>query len=387
MNYFEADRLDLYMTHLNTFVSNAQVGIESNAFYVTRPWNSASVSTELTKKLCEFLQLPSTTFEGHIRSLLTMSADDYFRQLGILPVEDSSPPEQSTERVNDELFQRFEHLSAADLFLTGLELQDSIWKGSIYYYTHLEGAVALLRQRTIPARFHFHPPTSIQRSSENPHPVPVYFCLRLRDVFTLPELRWRVTSTDGIHHDSSREMIRRFDFARVYRDDSIEFLIDNPSELTQLPKDAISLVFQNLHAKSSFECLLKDEDTLMYPCHINKEYFFNTNNSIHVNHHANQDYISVHVDRSPLKGIIIVQVRSQLDLACDGDLRAVFHCDDLTTIYAREKPIKIHVGQQPYAVYYEEDEQRWLIYINHHQSEFDRRHREQHPQFVPSNIR
>ena len=405
MRYFEADRLDLYITHLNTFVSNAQVGTESKALYVTRPWNSASVSTELTTKLCEFLQLPFTAFEGHIRSLLTMSADDYFRQLGILPVEDSSPPELSTERVNDELMQRFEHLSpessAADLFLAGLEVQDSKWKGSIYYYTHLEGAVAILRQRTIPSHFHFQPRTSIQRSSENLglnssitvgqrrllHPVPVYFCLRLRDVFNLPELRWRVTSTESIGHDSNWETIRKFDFARVYRDDSMEFLIDNPLGLTQLASDAISLVFQNPDAQRSFECLLKDEDTLMYPCHINKEYFFNTNNSILVNHALNQDYISFDMDPSPLNGTIIVQLRSQLGLACDGDLCAVFHCDDLTTIYAREKPIKIHVGQQPYAVYYEEDDQRWLIYINHQQSEFDRRHLERYPQFGPSNIR
>ena len=404
MNYFEADRLDLRITDLNTFVGHTQVHVQDNTLYVIRPWNSPSVASELARKLCELLQLPFTAFERHIRGLLTMSADDYFIHLGILPAEDPLPPpitsDQMIERANEELLRKFDHLSTepspAHLFLTCLEAQESSWKGSIYYYTHLEEAIAILCHTDVqPCRFCFHPRTSLQRASENLgtsnqiHPVPVYFCIKLRDVFNLPGVRWRVKSSHCLQHDSPWETIKKFDFTRLDRDDQSEFLVDQPFALTQLPKDAVSVVFQNVDAKESFECLMKEHEALMYPCHINKDYFFNTNNQIHINHQSDQDYIAVQIDcrdkRSPVRGMIIVQLRSPADaLACNGDLLGVFHGNHLTTIYGKEKLFTVHVGQQPYTVYYEEEGQRWLIYTNDHRAQFDTGHLEQSRQLIPS---
>ncbi|CAF3012307.1 unnamed protein product [Rotaria sp. Silwood2] len=144
IQYFEADRLELYIDKLNIFVGNP----------------STHFSNKLPRKICEFLKVPIDLFETHVLTLLTTSSiDDYFIQLGIHVANNDSSNDQITkliERDNLELFNRLPHFSLLctpdELLIAGLEAQNSIWIGCIYHYTHLENAVSILRDQAIKSR-------------------------------------------------------------------------------------------------------------------------------------------------------------------------------------------------------------------------------------------
>jgi hypothetical protein len=87
-------------------------------------------------------------------------------------------------------------------------------------------------------------------------------------------------------------------------------------------------------------------------------------------------------------GMFIVQIKSDhneenIDLACNGNICATFYYDRITTVYGKEKDLKVIVGKRAYAVYYNYEQQFWLIYTNHDKSDFDCSHIERHREFIP----
>ncbi|CAF4087339.1 unnamed protein product [Rotaria sp. Silwood2] len=448
IRYFEADRLELYIDKLNKFVGNPSIHVNNNCIYITRPWNSNSVINSLTIKLCELLKVPIQVFQTHIRTLLTTSStDDYFIQLGILPANDNSSNDQITKLIghdNLELFDRLQHLSSsytpAQLLLAGLEAQNLSWTGYIYHYTHLENAVSILRDHTLKSRhfcqtnnfkdssaydfmsqtddqvnhyvrFYFRPCTSTQLNNENLGsnkskkrnnytpicPVPIFFCINLRAILNIPNLKWKISirdmSSQHTEYDCTMDIIKQFDFCGLFKDSDIkrckqlEFLIENQLDFELLPNDAINLIFQDSDAKKSLESMLPEQ---IYNTEIKRNYFFGKNNRVFINHDSQQDHISVMINRETQRKdeIFIVQIKSNdnkqtIDLACKGSVYAIFHYDRITTVYGKEKQLDVFVGKQPYAVYYKYEQQLWLIYTNHNKPDFDDSHIKQHSEFIP----
>ncbi|CAF4684613.1 unnamed protein product [Rotaria sp. Silwood1] len=447
IQYFEAERLELYIDKLNIFVGNVSTHVNNNCLYITKPWNSNSVLKKLPRKICEFLKVPIDLFETHVNTLLTTSSiDDYFIQLGIIPANNDSSNDQITkliERDNLELFNRLPHFSllctSAKLLIAGLEAQHSMWTGCIYHYTHLENAVSILRDQTIKSRhlckttnfkdssaydfmseiddqvnhyvrFYFRPLTLTQLNNENLGsskskkrnnytpmcPVPIFFRINLQAILNILDLQWKVSIGDmsrkKTEYDCTIDTIKRFDFCGLFNDSDtnrckeFEFLIENQLDLRLLPYDAITLVFQDSDAKESLKSILS---TQIYNCEIKRNYF-GQNPRIFINHDSEQDHISVMIDgKTERQGeIFIVQIKSnenkqRNNLACQGNIDRVFHCDGITTIYGKEKQLNVFVGNQPYAVYYQYEKQSWLIYSNHNKPDLDDSYKIKYREFIP----
>ncbi|CAF4096244.1 unnamed protein product [Rotaria sordida] len=447
IQYFEADRLELYIDKLNIFVGNPSIHVNNNSLYTTKPWNSNSVLHKLPRKICEFLKLPIGLFEIHVRTLLTTSSiDDYCIQFRILPANNDSSNNQITkliERDNLALFNGLPHFSLlctpAELLIAGLEAQNSKWAGCLYHYTHLENAVSILRDQAIKSRhlcqttnfkdssafdfmseiddqvnhyvrFYFRPLTSTQLNNENlgsnkskkRHnytpmcPIPIFFCINLQAILNIPDLKWKVSidnmSSKKTEYDCTIDIIKRFDFCGLFNDSDtnrckeLEFLIENQLDLQLLPNDAITLVCQDSDAKKSLESILS---TQIYNPEIKRNYFGQKNSRVFINHDTEQDHIAVMIDgKTDRQGeIFIVQIKSNENeqrntLACKGNIDRVFHYNNITTIYGKEKPLEVFVGKQPYAVYYQYEKQSWLIFTNHNKPDLDDSYKTQYQEFI-----
>jgi hypothetical protein len=206
-------------------------------------------------------------------------------------------------------------------------------------------------------------------------------------------------SNNRTEYDCTLDAIKRFDFVGLFKDidtergkrsAQLEFLIENQLDLRLLPKDAINLVCQNSDAKTSLECMLTQQPMQIYDLRINKDDFFGKNSRIFINHDCDQDHISVMIDGKTHRtgGMFIVQIKSDhneenIDLACNGNICATFYYDRITTVYGKEKRLDVFVGKRAYGVYYKYEQQLWLIYTNHDQSDFDYSHIERHREFIP----
>ncbi|UJR16344.1 hypothetical protein I4U23_003250 [Adineta vaga] len=452
IKFFEAERLEFYMNNANIFVGTTQVHVKSNCFYIVRPWNTEHVLAQLSEKICIFLQLPMISFKNHVEKLLIIeSADRYFIQLGIpLVIEEivNNATENRIKQTNLDLFNKLPSATPAELLLAGLKAQNSSWTGYVYHYTHLENAISIVCERSIKSRyqltqlgnfkdsssydfmshvhdevnryvrFYFRPRTLTQYHNENLGsgkckkrneytpicPVPIFVRIDLQAILNIPNIQWKVSLGDMSRtrtiYDSTRDVIEQFDFDGVFKNDDaelneysiqLEFLIENELNFQLLPNDCIHLICQNRDAKTSLECVLKEQLMDTYSLQIDKNYFFEKNDRIFINHEQNQDHISVRMNSGnecPARGMFIVQIncshqQETMELACKGNkICAAFHHDQLTTIYGREKSIDVLVGKQNYAVYYQYEGRIWLIYTNHCQYEFDKLHTEKYVEFA-----
>ncbi|CAF1063966.1 unnamed protein product [Adineta steineri] len=298
MIFFEADRLEVYIDNLDPCVGYPDVYEDNNRIFVKKPWNSSSVSLQLSKKMCELLSLPTAKFETHISHLITAAfIDDYFNEIGMF-----SKNKQLLNKDNLDLLNRLKHsspsLTPVELLIAGLEEQNSLWNGYIYHYTHLENAISILRDQSIKsrylcgnnnfkdssaydfmsqkndrvnhyARFYFRPQTLTQFNNENFGserskkrngyspicPVPIFFCINLQSILNNSDFQWKVSLGDMSNSDTeyncTLDVIKQFDFCGLFKDiitergksnAQLEFLIEDQLDFKLLPKDAITVV-------------------------------------------------------------------------------------------------------------------------------------------------
>ena len=438
IQYIEADRLELYTINENRLLGTTSFYFHNHTFFVQSPWNSNTIIDCLTKRVCDLLKIPLQLFQTHINTLLTTdSIEDYFIQLGINPLSDdlskvTNPTILEDPQVSDALPQ---------LLLTNLENQRPRWTGRIYHYTHLENAVSILNDRALKSRhlcsensskdsssssltaerddqmnhyvhFYFRTLTHSQRINENlgsetskKHnkykpmcPVPIFFSIDLRAVLNLPNLRWKISLGDmseaRTEHGCTPEIIQRLNFSDLFAESGTgnaqsEFLIEDQLDLRELPEDAITLIYQNADAQQSLE-LLVEETKRNFRSEVSPKNYFISNPRVYINHDDTQDHISIHIDgeNQRVDGIFIVQIKSdnkdeKIDLACKGNICAVFHHQHTTTIYGRQPSFDVFVARRNYAVYYRYEDRHWLIYTNHNQPELDRSHDDQYSHFIP----
>ena len=432
IHYTEADRLEVYTNNENRLIGTVSIYDRSQSFYIQEPWNSSTNINWLMKRICDLLKLSSDSFKKHINALLTTSPiEDYFSQLGIDPA--SNDPSKTTTSQD---LQPLESLSK--LLITNLETQIPQWTGRIYHYTHLENAVAILRDQALKSRqlcaensfkdssaydfmsanddqvnhyvrFYFRPLTQTQRNNENlgneeskkRHqytpmcPVPIFFSIDLYAILSLTNLRWKISTgamSQGLtEYGCTAEIIQKLDLSSLFSESGhgnaqVEFLIEDQLDFRDLPEDAITLIYQNPSAQESLESIV-EETKRNFRSEIAPKYYFNDNNQIYINHDRDQDHISIHLERKIPRSneMFIVQIKSKTNnLACKGEnICAVFHHQNTTTIYGKKTPLDVFIAQENYSVYYKYQDQYWLIYTNHSQPDLNLSHGKEYRYFTP----
>ena len=447
MDFIEVDRIELYVSNGTILVGHSKTRIEHNRLFIEGPWQH---NPELPKTLCELLQLPLPLFKTHIHHLISArSVEDFLYHSVPLAAMNHDHLAAIISMDNEELFGSMglplPSTSPAELLIAGLEAQDSCWTGYVYHFTHLENAVMILRDRALKsrsqimspeakdsaaldviehtdmevfsyARLYFRPHTPTQFCNENLGnelnserygnipvcPVPVFFRIDLRQLLSIPDLPWGVSlgsmASRHTEYGSSMDIIRRFDFRGVYEDSRMErgksssqheFLIENQLDLSLLPDEAITLIYQDANAQRSLEllCNNNDESAINYAQVVDDAYFFGKNPRIDIAEDDQSQYVTVSMRNEQLlrpADMLVVQVEPSdaHGVACNGNLSAVFHCDHVTSVYGRAS-LTVFIGGNSYCVYCVVEGQPWLIHTNHSNAHFDSCHKALYPELCP----
>ncbi|CAF1658489.1 unnamed protein product [Adineta ricciae] len=437
---FEADRLELVYNN-EVFIHEVPVHLQQTQLYVKRPWYGEETIAALPQILCKQLRLP-VHFEAELDRMLkersVSGVDRYFQLQNILIQSQFFYPELLTiggtrekfaaqiDRDNNNLFYHLPSslTTTTDLFLAALEAQDSKWSGYVYHFTHLENAVAILRERKLKARghitnfkdcaafnvikgtrsqvkdfarFYFRPLTPTQRCNENLSsselisrfgnrpmcPVPIFFRFNLRSLLAIENLRWKVSlgnmASPHTEFDCTSEIVRKFDFHYVYADlrtergkyaSQQEFLIETELDFDLLNNTDIELFVQNENAYKSLSSFF---ETCRYSIDIDSQYFFNYNGQVNVKYsQTTPTKISISIDY-PKKssddtlGQLFVQIKSKTPTkTITGNLLGVFERDGIYTILGRQRISFVPESELlQYAVFYRYDTQIWLVYTNY----------------------
>lgn len=330
--------------------------------------------------------------------------------------------------------QLFDHLgvtdstSPAQLLIKALDAQKSPHSKFIYHYTHLENAVSILRDRALKcrnnlsardfkdsaaknviqttrkevkeyARFYFRPLTPTQYCNENlglPNlsnrygnqpmcPVPVIFCFDLNAILSIKNIQWKVSLGNLANHqtefDNTINIIKKFDFQGVYADactergkysSQQEFLIKLQLNFNQLKDDDITIIFQNENARDTLECMM----THGYPIDIDTSLFFGLNPQIIIEYCRDTDneiFVCIKdSERLKFDGYLILQLTGDdTNRTIEGQLTKSYQRGTVSTVYSdKELTFIANLDNIQFAIYYEHDNQIWLIHTNLPQPHF-----------------
>ncbi|CAF0901943.1 unnamed protein product [Adineta ricciae] len=423
LEVYEVDRLELFYNETIP-VLQKDIHIVNNRVYITRPWASHKTLTKLSEVLCQEFQLPSN-FGSQILQLLLR--EEQGAPSTMLPSFDSTldlPAAQGTrqklaisiERDNQQLFSQLkinDETTPAELLLRGLEAQNSSHSGFVYYYTHLENAVSILRNGLIECRshlspndiqdetrsevkdyvrFYFRPLTLAQYRDENLGranlsqsnnnqsicPVPVIFRIELESILAIENIQWTIDPGNMFESQSDFEnifdTIGKFDFQGVYADlrtergkysSQQEFLIETQLDLNQLDTSDITLIFQDQNACDSLECMVTHDHRSV----VDTSYYFNLNSRILIDYTDMDNEITisiVNLNKLVNSGQLILQLSGDdTNRTIQGNLNASFQRGTITTVYSPQQLSFIaNLEHVQYAVYYKDKNHLWLIHTN-----------------------
>ena len=333
------------------------------------------------------------------------------------------------DRANQQLFDHLkvnDKTTPAELLSRGLDAQNSSHSAYVYHYTHLENAVSILRDRTLKCRnllspddfkdsaakyiiqttrnevkdyvrFYFRPLTPTQYCNENlglPNltnrygnqpmcPIPIIFRFDLDALISIENLQWKISlgnlANPQTEFDNTMDIIKKFDFQGVYADlctergkysSQQEFLIKSQFNFDELTSGCITIFFQDQKACDSLEQMI----TLDYPSRIDQSYYFGLNSRIIIKDVDIDDEINVSIQSSNRSGIY-----GQLILQLSGDNTHRTIEGNLSKSYQRGNRLTVYSNQQfsftadlniEYSIYYEYDNQIWLIHTNSSEPEF-----------------
>ncbi|CAF2925481.1 unnamed protein product [Rotaria sp. Silwood2] len=334
------------------------------------------------------------------------------------------------DRDNKQLFNHLEitdTTTSAELLTKALNAQHSPFSGYVYHYTHLENVVSILRDNAIKcrnnlssndfkdsaakniiqttryeikdyARFYFRPLTPTQYYNENlglPNlsnrygnqpmcPVPIIFRIDLAAILSIEDIQWKVSlgnmASSQTEFDNSLNVVRKFDFQGVFSDLRIErgkyssqqeFLIKSQLNFDQLQQENITIIYQDENARYSLERMISHN----YPSNIDTSFFYGCNSRIIIDSTGTTNEINVYInDLNPSRvyGHLILQLSgTNENRTIQGNLKASFQRGTISTVYSTQQFSFIaNMNDTQYAIYYEYENQVWLIHTNSSQARF-----------------
>ncbi|CAF0839135.1 unnamed protein product [Rotaria sordida] len=335
------------------------------------------------------------------------------------------------DRDNEQLFNHLGIInttSSAELLIKALNAQISPFAGYVYHYTHLENAASILRDHAIKsrnnlssnnfkdsaakdviqktrievkdyARFYFRPLTPTQYCNENlglPNlsnqygnqpmcPIPIIFRIDLAAILSIKDIQWKVSlgnmASPQTEFDNTLNIVKRFDFQGVFFDictdrgkysSQQEFLIKSQLNFDQLKEENITIIFQDENARYSLERMILYD----YPSNIDTTFFYGFNSRIIIRNSTDIDNaIDVYIndsDSSRVYGRLILQLSGQNEnRTIQGILNASFQRGNILTVYTNQQFSFINnINDTQYAIFYEYENQVWLIHTNSPQVHF-----------------
>ena len=260
----------------------------------------------------------------------------------------------------------------AKMLLTGLESQDSQWKGYVYHFTHVENAVSILEEEKLKsrnschqfsdsaganliantredvkkfARFYFRPKTPTQWHNEGLGkrkgsiyalcPVPIFFRFNLKRILETHHSKCAVSNgnlaANSFYYGNSKTFVEQFfDFGNLYstlpnvgketflRASQQEFIVHNYLNFSELNLDDISIICRTHQDKETLLNLIGRESK--YASRVFKEreivehssLFNNENPYISINDEVN--FINIQIDKYDeynINGNLILKLTEQ----------------------------------------------------------------------------
>ncbi len=150
-----------------------------------------------------------------------------------------------------------------------------------------------------------------------------------------------------------------------------EFLIKSQLNFDELKHENITIIFQDENARYSLERMI----THNYPSNIDTSFYFGLNSQIKIDSDDPDNEIIVFItDLNPLGtyGQLILQLSGDdTDRTIEGNLNKSFQRGTISTVYSNQQLSFIaNLNNIEYAIYYEYENQIWLIHTNSLQPRF-----------------
>jgi hypothetical protein len=244
------------------------------------------------------------------------------------------------------------------------------------------------------ARFYFRPLTPTQHCNENlglPNlssrygnqpmcPVPIIFRIDLKAILSIAKIQWKVSlgnmANPQTEFDNTMNVVRKFDFQHVYADirtergkysSQQEFLIKAQLNLDDLKNENIILIFQDENTRYSLERMI----TYNHPTNIDTSFYFGSNPRINIE--VTDDHeITVFIRDSYTSGQLILQLSGDdTNRTIEGNVNKCFQRGTISTVYVHQQLSFIaNSNNIEYAIYYQYENQVWLIHTNAAQPSF-----------------
>lgn len=328
------------------------------------------------------------------------------------------------DRDNEQLFNHIELTNTtkpSELLIKALAEQHSHFAGYVYHYTHLDNVVSILHDNAIKcrnslssnyfkdsaakhimqttrpevkdyARFYFRPLTATQLCNENlglPNlskqygnqavcPILIIFRIDLHAILSIDDVQWKISlgnlASPQTEFNNTLDIVKKFDFQGVFADlctergkhsSQQEFLVQSQLNFNQLKPENITLIFQDENARYSLERMI----THQYLSDVNPSFYFGCNARISIDSTNNTNEIHVSINNtnsSTVFGQFILQIDSTDDnQRIQGNLNLCLRNGETLTFYATNHfSFTTNMNQTRYAIYYECDNQIWLIHTN-----------------------
>jgi hypothetical protein len=262
------------------------------------------------------------------------------------------------------------------------------------------------------ARFYFRPLTPTQYCNENLGltdlsnrygnqpmcPVPIIFRIALKAILSIENIQWKVSlgnmANPQTEFDNTMNIVQKFDFQCVYADirtergkysSQQEFLIKSQLNFDQLKDEDITIIFQDENARYSLKRMIKHN----YSSNIDTSCYFGFNPRILIKSSDidtdnesisstgtdtdNEIIVSIEdVDSLRVYGQLILQLSGDdRNRTIEGNLNKSFQRGNISTVYANQQLSFIaDLNNIEYAIYYEYENQIWLIRTNSSQPQF-----------------
>jgi hypothetical protein len=176
--------------------------------------------------------------------------------------------------------------------------------------------------------------------------------------------------------DNTMNVVRKFDFQHVYADirtergkysSQQEFLIKAQLNLDDLKYENIIIIFQDENARYSLERMI----TYNHPTNIDTSFYFGSNPRINIE--VTDDHeITVFIRDSYTSGQLILQLSgNDTNRTIEGNVNKCFQRGTISTVYANQQLSFIaNSNSIEYAIYYQYENQVWLIHTNAAQPSF-----------------
>ncbi|CAF3692948.1 unnamed protein product [Rotaria sp. Silwood1] len=334
------------------------------------------------------------------------------------------------DRDNEQLFNHLgitNTTSSTEILIKGLNAQHSSLAGYVYHYTHLENAASILRDHAIKCRnnlssndfkdsaaknvilttrhevkdyvrFYFRTLTPTQYCNENlglPNlsnrygnqpicPIPIIFRIDLTAILSIENIQWKVSlgnmASSQTEFNNTLNVVKKFDFQGIFSDvhtergkysSQHEFLIKSELNFDQLKQENITIIYQDENARYSLEHMISHT----YPSYIDTSFFYGCNSRIIIDSTNSDNVINVYiknVNPSTVYGHLILQLFGKNEnRTIQGKLSASFQRGNISTVYSIEQLSFIaNMNDIQYAIYYEYENQVWLIHTNSSQTHF-----------------